>query len=106
MPDAKKEQVDTFNELQRKTTSPECAARYLETAGEIDVTELLGQVRVPTLVLHARGDTQVPFEQGRKLAAGIPGAKFVALQSSNHILLEQEPALQRFFEEVDLFLKK
>ena len=106
MPDANKEQVDTFNELQRKTTSPECAARYLETAGEIDVTELLGQVRVPTLVLHARGDAQVPFEQGRKLAAGIPGAKFVALQSSNHILLEQEPALQRFFEEVDLFLKK
>jgi pimeloyl-ACP methyl ester carboxylesterase len=52
-----------------------------------------------SLLLHARGDAQVPFEQGRKLAAGIPGAKFVALQSSNHILLEQEPALQRSFEE-------
>jgi class 3 adenylate cyclase/pimeloyl-ACP methyl ester carboxylesterase len=64
MPDANKEQVDTFNELQRKTTSAECAARYFEITGEIDVTELLGQVRVPTLVLHARGDAQVPFEQG------------------------------------------
>jgi pimeloyl-ACP methyl ester carboxylesterase len=69
------------------------------------VTELLGQVRVPTLVLHARGDA-VPFEQGRKLAAGIPGAKFVALQSNNHILLEQDPATPRFFDELSLFLAK
>lgn len=68
------------------------------------LVELLPQVKVPTLVMHARGDGQVPFEVGRQLAAEIPGAKFVALQSSNHVPLEHDPATQRFFEEVNLFL--
>ncbi len=104
MPEATKEQADTFNELQRRTTSGECAARYLETAGEFDVTGLLPQVRAPTLVMHARGDPRQPMELGRQMAAGIPGAKFVVLQGNNHILLPQEPAFARFFEELRLFL--
>jgi class 3 adenylate cyclase/pimeloyl-ACP methyl ester carboxylesterase len=106
MPDATKEQVGTFNELQRKTTSAECAARYFEITGDIDVVGLLADVRVPTLVMHARADAQVPFEYGRQLATGISGAKFVALQSNNHVLLEQDSATERFFEEVGLFLAK
>ena len=97
---------DTDNELQRKTTSAECATRYYETTGEIDVVGLLADLRVPTLVMHARADAQVPFEYGHQLAAGIPGAKFVALQTNNHIVLEQDPATDRFFEEVSLFLAK
>jgi hypothetical protein len=40
------------------------------------------------------------------MAAGIPGAKFVALQGNNHVLLEQDPATSRFFEEIELFLAK
>lgn len=104
MPDATKEQSDTFNELQRKTASPENAARYLETTAEFDVRGLLAKVTAPTLVMHSRGDLRVPIEIGRQLAAGIPGAKFVALQSNNHILLEQDPATRRFFEEIRLFL--
>jgi Serine aminopeptidase, S33 len=95
MPGVTKEEVDTFNELQRKTASAECAARYFEAAGAIDVVELLPQINTPTLVIHARGDAQVPFELGRQLAAAIPGAKFVALQSNNHLLLEDDPATQR-----------
>jgi class 3 adenylate cyclase/pimeloyl-ACP methyl ester carboxylesterase len=105
MPGATKEQIDSFNELQRRTTSAECAARYLEATGNFDVVGLLPQVRAPTLVMHARGDAQIPVELGRQLAAGIPGARFVALQGNNHVLLEQDPATQRFFEEVRLFLK-
>lgn len=104
MPGATKEQIDSFNELQRKTASAECAARYFEASGAIDVVALLPQIRVPTLVMHARGDRQIPFELGRQLATEIPGAKFVALQSSNHALLEQDQATQRFFEEISLFL--
>jgi pimeloyl-ACP methyl ester carboxylesterase len=104
IPDATKEQADWFNELQRKCTSPECAVRYLETAGKIDVRPLLGQVRAPTLVMHARGDERTPFERGREMAAGIPGARFVALDSRNHMFLENEPAALRFFEELNLFL--
>ena len=106
MPGATKEQIDSFNDLQRKTASAECAARYFEATGMIDVVELLPKVRVPTLVMHARDDAQVPFELGRQLAAEIPGAKFVALQSNNHVLLEQDLATKRFFEEIDLFLER
>jgi class 3 adenylate cyclase/pimeloyl-ACP methyl ester carboxylesterase len=104
IPGATQEQADFFNELQRRTTSPECAARYRDTTGNIDVTELLSQVTMPTLVMHARGDAVVPFEAGRAMAAGIPGARFIALQGRNHMFLENEPAAQRFFEEVTLFL--
>jgi pimeloyl-ACP methyl ester carboxylesterase len=105
MPDATKVQVDTFNDLQRRTTTGECAARHFEASGNIDVVGLLPQVKVPTLIMHARGDAQVPMEVGRQLAAGIRGAKFVVLQSNNHILLEQDSATRRFFEEIGLFLK-
>ena len=62
------------------------------------------QVRVPTLVLHARGDGMIPFEIGRQLAALIPGARFVSLDSRNHVLLETEPAWARFLDEVRAFL--
>lgn len=55
-----------------KTASAECAARHFEASGAIDVVELLPQVKVLTLVMHTRGDAQVPFELGRHLAAGIP----------------------------------
>jgi hypothetical protein len=54
--------------------------------------------------MHARGDAQVPMEVGRQMATGIPGAKFIALQGNNHILLEQDDATDRFFEEIRLFL--
>jgi pimeloyl-ACP methyl ester carboxylesterase len=106
MPEATPEQAAFFNELQRRTTSPECAARYFEASGEIDVTELLGKVTMPTLVMHARGDARVPFELGRALAAGIPRARFIPLQGQNHLFLEHEAASERFFEEIELFLKR
>lgn len=104
MPDGSKDQIDSFNELQRRSTSPECAARYLEVVGDFDVTDLCARIKVPTLVMHARGDLRVPFELGQRMAAGIPDAKFVALQSRNHLVLENEPAAERFFEEIKIFL--
>jgi len=104
-PDATKEQADWFNDLQRASCSPENAVRYLEAAGQIDVTELLGKVNVPTLVMHARDEVRVPFENGRRMAAGIPGARFVALQSRNHLILEDEPAYPRFLDEIRSFLR-
>ena len=60
----------------------------------------------PTLVMHVRGDARVPFESGRQMAAGIPGARFIPLQGQNHIFFEHEPAAERFFEEIRLFLGK
>jgi class 3 adenylate cyclase/pimeloyl-ACP methyl ester carboxylesterase len=105
IPGATREQADAFNELQRMSASPECAVRYLEAVSEFDVRELLAQVRTPTLVVHTRDDLQVPVKLGREIAAGIPGARFVALPGKNHILLEQDSGVAEFFEEVKIFLK-
>jgi pimeloyl-ACP methyl ester carboxylesterase len=104
IPGANKEQADWFNEFQRISSSPADAARNFLANGEADVSALLSQVKVPTLVMHARQDARVPFESGRRVAAGIPGARFVPLESQNHVMLEGEPALTRFLEELRSFL--
>jgi len=104
IPDATLEQMDWYNELQRRTVSPENAARLHEASGDTQVTHLLEQVATPTLVLHSEGDALVPFDLGRELAIGIPDARFVALDSRNHILLADEPALQRFLDELRRFV--
>ena len=104
VPGATQEQMNWFNELQRVAASPENAHRMAVESGNVDVVELLPKIAVPTLVLHCREDGMVPFESGRKLAAAIPGARFVPLQSKNHLLLESEPAWQIFLSEVRDFL--
>jgi pimeloyl-ACP methyl ester carboxylesterase len=98
------EQMRWFKDLQRITASPENAARLHGMFGTIQIEALLPQVRVPTLVLHSRDEGVVPFEEGRILATAIPGARFVPLESRNHILLEGEPAWGRFLAEVRDFL--
>jgi class 3 adenylate cyclase/pimeloyl-ACP methyl ester carboxylesterase len=105
IPGGTKEQTDWFNELQRISTSPADAVRTLKAVGDVDVTSLLPQVRVPTLVMHSRQDGRVPFEAGRRMAAGIPGARFVPLESRNHLVLESEPAFARLLEEVRSFVE-
>jgi pimeloyl-ACP methyl ester carboxylesterase/DNA-binding SARP family transcriptional activator len=104
IPGATQEQMDWFNELQRITTSPENAARLISAVGDIDVRRRLPLVRPPTLVIHARNDARITLSNGRELAMGIPGARFVILEGQNHILLEQEPAMQRFLAEIRSFL--
>ena len=104
IPGASDEQVKWFNELCRKTSSPVAAGALLESRGLIDVVELLPQVQTPTLILHGRNDEVVPITEGRLLAANIRGAQFVELDSRNHVLLEGEPAWQRFRDEVAEFL--
>lgn len=105
IPGGTAEQMQWFNDLQRKTASPENAMRLRMAMDEIDVSELLPQVSVPTLVLHCRDDAAAPFEEGRRLAAGIPGARFVALEGSNHVPLKGEPAWSRLIEELGNFLR-
>jgi DNA-binding SARP family transcriptional activator/pimeloyl-ACP methyl ester carboxylesterase len=104
MPQGSRELWDQFNELQRTTTSAENAAQVLDITGYIDVTEEARQVQAPTLVLHARDDKRPPFSQGRLMASLIPGSRFVALESCNHILLADEPAWPVFLGEVESFL--
>jgi len=104
IPGGTAEQMKWYNDLQRMTTSPENAARLREVVDRMDITELLPQVKVPTLVLHCRNDAVQPFDEGRRVAAGIPGARFVPLEGRNHNLLEGDPGWDRFFEEVRGFL--
>jgi len=105
VPDGNPEHIQWFNDLQRKTASPENAVRIRKAVDEIDVSELLSQVRVPTLVVHCRDDAAVPFEEGRRLAAGIPGARFVALEGRNHVILEADPGFGRLFAAIKAFLE-
>jgi pimeloyl-ACP methyl ester carboxylesterase/DNA-binding CsgD family transcriptional regulator len=100
IPEASDEQVRWFNELCLKTTSPQAAADMLAARSDINMEDRLGEIRCPTLVLHARRDNAISFHEGRLLAAGIAGAEFVELDSCNHILLEHEPAWARFRGEV------
>ncbi len=104
MPGATIEQMQWFNDLQRVSTSAENAASVMAVTSEIDVLPILKNITAPTLVLHARGDAQVPFEQGRQFAALIPGARFVALEGQNHLMIENEPAWQAALGEVRAFL--
>ena len=104
IPDANAEQIRWFSDLMRTTTRPAIAAQIFESFGDINVRSLLSQVRVPTVVIHARGDARIPLDQGRLLASEIPGAHFVTLEGRNHILIEEEPAWQRFCECFDEFL--
>jgi pimeloyl-ACP methyl ester carboxylesterase len=104
MPDASAEQLRSFNEMMRLSTSAGMAVRIYRAFGEIDVQAEARQVSCPTLVLHVRGDLRAPFEEGRLIAGLIPGAQFVPLDGRNHILLEGEPAWQVLLDAIDRFL--
>ena len=104
IPAATEEQVRWFDDLQRMSTSTENAARMWVERAEVNVAPLLAQVRVPTLVFHAVDDQAIGFGAGRRVARGIPNARFIPLESDNHILLRDEPAWDRFVEEVRDFL--
>ncbi len=103
-PDATQEQAQSFNDLQRVSTSPKNAVQLLTEMGDVDVVDLLPQVKVPTLVLHCRDEAGVPFEEGRKLAGTIPGARFVPLEGRNHLLLEGAPSWGNFVKEIRRFI--
>lgn len=104
MPEGSPEQICWLNDFQRRSTSPENAAKMQVAAYNVDVSDSARRITVPTLVLHAREDAIVSFEEGRLLAAMIPGARFVPLESKNHLLLASEPAWQHFLDEVLDFL--
>lgn len=104
VPGATLEQINSMSELQRAASSPQNATRILRSFYTIDVTGAAPQVRCPTLVLHARRDRRVPFEEGRLIAGLIPGARLVPLETDNHILLPQEPAFGEFFAELSAFI--
>jgi len=104
IPDGTPELMDSFNEMMRVATEPGVAAKIFDVNAEIDVGDILDQVQAPTLVIHGNGDAVSPFEGGRHLAASIPGARLIELDTSNHLPLHDEPVFPRLIAEVNKFL--
>ena len=105
IPDSDQKQQLWFDELERLSCTPEVAVRFVSEFGAIDVSDLVSKISAPTLVLHARGDSVVPFDLGKELASHIANSRFVPLEGNNHILLEGEPAWNKFLSEVREFLE-
>jgi DNA-binding CsgD family transcriptional regulator len=106
MPGATLEQLNSMSELQRRSASADDAARIIRSFFDIEVSEAAERIACPTLVLHGRNDRRVPFEEGRRVASHIPGARLVPLETANHVLLEDEPAFGQFFAELEAFLPR
>lgn len=106
VPNATPEQIRSFANLQRIATSPENAVRLRRACDDIDVVNLLPKISVPTLVLHCRHDHVVPYDEGRRVAAGIPNARFVTLESENHMPQPDDPAWPKFVGEIERFLSE
>ena len=105
MPDAPAESQMWFTDLQKKTASPANAAEILMAHGDVDIRGILPDIRAPTLVFHSRNDVGVPYGQGQELAAGIKDARFVTLDTPNHILPVTDPAWNRCMRLIHDFLK-
>ncbi len=105
LPAASPEQLKSFIELMR-IASPDgrTGANLRQAVDDIDIVAMLPRVSIPTIVFHCIRDRLVPFDLGRRLAASIPNARFVALDSENHALLSTEPAWAKFVEEMEAFL--
>lgn len=99
------EHLRSYTELQRLAISPENVVPFMNTTFRIDVREAARRVKCPTLVIHALGDRVAPVEEGRLLGRLIPDARFVELESENHMLLPDEAAWSRLKEEVKAFLR-
>jgi pimeloyl-ACP methyl ester carboxylesterase/DNA-binding CsgD family transcriptional regulator len=104
MPDGSPAHHRACDDLMHVATTPANAINLLRANFQIDIHDLAPQVRCPTIVFHARGDGVAPFDEGRSLAALIPGARFVPLDSRNHFLIEGEPAWEQFAVEFQSFL--
>jgi pimeloyl-ACP methyl ester carboxylesterase len=104
LPEATQEQWRSFDELQRRSTSPENAQRFMGEFANIDVTDLAPKLTAPTLIMCSRREPDNVFEQSRRLAALIPNSRLVPLDSSNHLLPERDPAWKHFLAEIDRFL--
>jgi len=104
LPNGTPQQIKWFAEMQRKATSGALAARLRKACDDIDVLDLLPRVSVPTLVIHSRQDTVSPYGEGRAMAAAIPHAEFVTLETEDHILLPGEPAWEKLVTEIERFV--
>jgi pimeloyl-ACP methyl ester carboxylesterase/DNA-binding CsgD family transcriptional regulator len=106
LPDANTEQRKAFSDMLNLTTSPANAVGLIKTFARADICTLLPEIACPTLVLHSRADSLITFDDGRNAASLIPGARFVPLESRNHIPLDSESAWRQVIEAIDDFMPR
>jgi hypothetical protein len=104
IPSGSEEQKRWYDDMQQASSTGAMAARLWESSAEIDISDTVRRVTQPTLILHARHDRGVPYEEGRRVASLLPDARLVTLDSDNHILQEGEPAWEEFLSQVRAFL--
>jgi class 3 adenylate cyclase/pimeloyl-ACP methyl ester carboxylesterase len=104
VPGASEEERQRFAEDMREIISPENLSRFRDAIDNLDVTHLLSNVKAPCLVLHCRGDRMQPVEQGRMFAAGLPNSRFIAYDSVNHVVPENDPVWPQLERDVQSFL--
>lgn len=104
IPGGTEEQMRWIDELQRMAVDADTAVLARSQRQLADAKGRLAELDLPTLVLHSRGDQVKNFAHSRHLAARIRGARLVALESNNHIVLEDEPAWSVLLHELTAFL--
>lgn len=105
VPEGNEDHIAWWNDLQQRTTTPGNAARIREVADNIDVGDLARTLDVPTLVINRRQDATGCFEAGKRMAALIPGSRFIPYAGKTHIILESDPEWPRFIADVKGFLR-
>lgn len=105
IPGGTEEQMRWLDDLQARACDTETAVLSRSQRQVADSTWRLPELDLPTLVIHSRGDQMNEFHHARELAVGIRGAKLVALDSNNHIVLSDEPAWPAFLREVAVFIE-
>lgn len=104
VPGASEEDRRRFAEDMREMITPENIGRYRDALDYMDVTDILPKVTAPCLVAHCTGDRMQPIQEGRKLAAGLPNARFVSYESDNHLVPENDPIWPLLERDVHAFL--
>ncbi len=104
-PSASNELIDWHNELFSTLGPVPSMNKMIEVAAWLNVRDELANIKAPTLVCHGRDDGNAPLAVGREVAEGIKGARFVELDSANHVLLGNEPAWPVFTREMRAFLR-
>ena len=103
IPSAGEEQKRWYDDMQQASSSGEVAERLWRSRTRTDVSDTARTITQPALVVHARSDHVVSYEEGRRLASLLPNARFVTLETDNHILQEGEPAWEVFLSELRTF---
>ncbi len=106
IPESEPSMMDAFDEIMRISTDPDVAAEIFEVAFRVDLSDILSRVQAPVLILQGRRDSVAPIEEGRRLAAGIPNAKLVELDTANHLPLNHESSWSRLISEIESFMSE